>query len=263
MAVRIGHASIDERGKAIGGSAGDQTGKEVKVSNWYNGGWQFVARAKSEAVAEKMAAACEHGCGNPHIGYDRGGRNTLRAEAKKVGYSLDLIKTPCETDCSAFMGVCVEAAGIELPEGNGPTTRNLRKILEDTAEFEILTDSKYLTSDKHLLRGDILCKESSHTVMALSDGAAAQRVTSAPEKEASVTYSVTLPLLKKGSTGDCVKALQILLIGMDYGCGKWGADGDFGEATEDAVKKFQKDMGLEVDGKVGGQTWAALLGDGR
>lgn len=253
MAVKIGHASKDENKKITGGTAGDQTGGEVCTRNWYNGGWQFVARAKSEEVAERMAAACEYGCANANIGYDQGGRNTLRAEAKKVGYFLDLIKTPCETDCSAFMGVCVEAAGVKLPEGNGPTTRNLRKVLEATGAFEILTDSKYLTSDKHLLRGDILCKASSHTVMALSDGAAVQ-------KEETVTYSVTLPLLKKGSAGDSVKALQILLMGMGYSCGKWGADGDFGEATENAVESFQEDVDLKPDGEVGGQTWAALLG---
>ena len=36
MAVKIGHASIDERGKISGGKAGDQTGKEVCIRDWYN-----------------------------------------------------------------------------------------------------------------------------------------------------------------------------------------------------------------------------------
>ena len=36
MSVKIGHASIDERGKARGGAAGDQTGREVYTRNWYN-----------------------------------------------------------------------------------------------------------------------------------------------------------------------------------------------------------------------------------
>ena len=34
MAVKIGHASIDENGKAAGGKAGDQTGREVCVRDW-------------------------------------------------------------------------------------------------------------------------------------------------------------------------------------------------------------------------------------
>jgi peptidoglycan hydrolase-like protein with peptidoglycan-binding domain len=70
----------------------------------------------------------------------------------------------------------------------------------------------------------------------------------------------SLPVLKKGIKGDTVKALQILLIGYGYSCGSYGVDGSFGGATEKAVKAFQETNGLEVDGKVGPQTWAKLLG---
>ena len=35
MAVKIGSARIDENGKAHGGQAGDQTGKEVSTQSWY------------------------------------------------------------------------------------------------------------------------------------------------------------------------------------------------------------------------------------
>lgn len=256
MSVKIGHSSKDENGKITGGKAGDQTGKEVCTRNWYNGKWDFVARFKDRAKAEKAAKACEDACNNPNCGYDQGGRNSLRAEAVKVDYQLDKIETPCESDCSSFMGVCVEAAGIKMPAGNGPTTRTLRKVLEDTGEFEILTAEKYLTSDKYLMEGDILCNEGSHTVMALEDGA------QAGEKAQPVTihYSVRLPMLQNGNKGDSVKSLQILLIGYGCSCGKYGADGDFGTATENAVMMFQDRNGLTVDGKCGPQTWAALLG---
>lgn len=69
-----------------------------------------------------------------------------------------------------------------------------------------------------------------------------------------------LPLLKKGSRGQPVKALQILLKGYGYSLGSWGIDSSFGSATEEAVKLFQKSCGLEDDGEVGPKTWAALLG---
>ena len=75
-----------------------------------------------------------------------------------------------------------------------------------------------------------------------------------------IHYSVRLPRLEKGSKGDAVKALQILLIGYGYSCGKYGADGDFGGDTLAAVKKYQKAMGLTADGIVGPKTWAKLLG---
>ena len=68
----------------------------------------------------------------------------------------------------------------------------------------------------------------------------------------------SLPTLKKGSKGEYVTLLQTKLIQKGYSCGSYGVDGDFGSATESAVKKFQKDNKLTVDGVVGQSTWAAL-----
>jgi peptidoglycan hydrolase-like protein with peptidoglycan-binding domain len=68
--------------------------------------------------------------------------------------------------------------------------------------------------------------------------------------------STTYPILRKGSTGDDVKHLQNLLnyvYGPDL-----KVDGIFGAKTEAAVKKFQKDYGLTVDGIVGPKTWSML-----
>lgn len=81
-----------------------------------------------------------------------------------------------------------------------------------------------------------------------------------PEKEKENTTTVSLPVLKKGSKGKSVKAMQILLIGYNYFLGGYGADGSFGGATERAVKSFQKDKGLTVDGSCGRKTWNKLLG---
>jgi peptidoglycan hydrolase-like protein with peptidoglycan-binding domain len=55
-----------------------------------------------------------------------------------------------------------------------------------------------------------------------------------------------------------VTLVQTQLIQRGYSCGKSGADGKFGSATEAAVKAFQKDNGLKVDGIVGQETYAAL-----
>ena len=57
--------------------------------------------------------------------------------------------------------------------------------------------------------------------------------------------------LRNGDYGADVKQLQENLIRLGYSCGVWGADGDFGDATEMAVEKFQKDNGLEADGVFG------------
>ena len=176
MSVLIGHASIDERGKACGGAAGDQTGKEVCTRSWYNANWNVVLRPKSATVAEKMAVACEILCNGNLVGYDQYQRNTLWDELEKVSWDPSALKTKTETDCSAFMTACAKIAGIEVQRvslGNGqynaPVTQTMRAAFSATGSFDVLTDSKYLTSDKHLNRGDILVRESGHTAMALGN----------------------------------------------------------------------------------------------
>ena len=69
-----------------------------------------------------------------------------------------------------------------------------------------------------------------------------------------------LETLKKGCEGASVKALQTLLIGYCYDCGKHGADGDFGADTDKAVRDYQEKNKLTVDGEVGKNTWTKLLG---
>lgn len=167
MAIRIGHAVYDENGKAIKGKAGDQTGKEVRIDKYYAGGWEFLLRCKDKQKAEVMAKACEAGCGNENIGYAQDQRNTLRTQAKAVSWNLAKVSTACECDCSSFMTVCAEAAGINVPysSGNAPTTRTMRNAFKSTGMFDVYSPTI------RKLRGDILVKAGSHTIMILDDEA--------------------------------------------------------------------------------------------
>jgi len=58
-----------------------------------------------------------------------------------------------------------------------------------------------------------------------------------------------------------VKALQVRLFALGYKFSKYGADGDFGEETGDAVEAFQKARNLSADRIVGKDTWDALMKD--
>lgn len=84
----------------------------------------------------------------------------------------------------------------------------------------------------------------------------------APKAETApaATVSVKLPVLSKGDKSSSVKALQLLLIGNGYSCGRAGADGDFGSGTDSALRKYQKAKALAVDGKAGAEVWTSLLG---
>ena len=247
MAIKIGHASIDERGKANSGAAGDQTGKEVCTRNWYNSEWHTVLRCRDAELAEEMAKACEAACANNNIGYDQYQRNTLRNAANAANWDLSKVGK-CECDCSSLMAVCAECAGISVPyrTGNATTTSTIVSDFFSTGFFTILTDKKYLTSDKYLKRGDIIVKKG-HVVMALQNGSASTFA----------TVSVKCPVLKKGSNGEPVRALQGILNALGFECGS--IDGDFGSKTDSAVRAFQKAKGLAVDGSVGSATWTELL----
>jgi peptidoglycan hydrolase-like protein with peptidoglycan-binding domain len=63
-------------------------------------------------------------------------------------------------------------------------------------------------------------------------------------------------MLRRGSSGSAVTALQIKLNAAGFSAGT--ADGKFGVKTEAAVRAFQQARGLAVDGIVGPQTAGAL-----
>lgn len=260
MAVRIGHASIDENGKANRGKAGDQTGKEVVIRDWYSKPWNVLLRPTSSTLAEKSAAAMEAACENANIGYDQYQRNTLYTKAKIVGFDLSKVDA-CECDCSSLIHVCAIAGGAALEYGsNGYTTRTMVKAFMESGDYLKLTGSEYLTSSRQLKRGDILVKEGSHTVMVLDNGAEVVEppVVNMPlEDDIAIHYSVRLPMLQKGMTNDTVKAMQILIAAHGVYVPLFGK---FNDRTEAAVIEFQKAFNLKTTGKCDPDTWSTLLG---
>ena len=81
-----------------------------------------------------------------------------------------------------------------------------------------------------------------------------------PQKK-TCKVTATPPLLQQGDTGSWVKIMQLRLMDCGQSLRKWGADGDFGSETRDAVERFQKAKGLVVDSVVGEATWTKLLGE--
>lgn len=247
MAVIIGSARQDENGKAYGGQAGNQSGREISTQNWYlhSKGWR-VLRAKDAGVGQRLAIAMRAACNNKNIGYNQWRRNTLYDAAAVWGFDIARVNTPVETDCSALVRTCIAyAAGITtLP--SSLRTGNMCSLILATGAFEELSGKEYTTKPDYLKAGDILCtKTSGHTVIVLTDGA------KAGEK--------IYPTLRKGDKGADVANLQRLLMQAGYALPKYGADGDFGDECLSAVKAFQRNNKLTVDGIVGAKTWAALL----
>lgn len=72
--------------------------------------------------------------------------------------------------------------------------------------------------------------------------------------------NIKLRTLRKGMTGEDVRALQHLLIGNKCSCGSYGADGSFGSATESAVRKYNSQKKLKGNEIADDETWRSLLG---
>ncbi len=173
----ISNSGHDENGRYSGGKAGDQTGKEWEIINWYNRPWKCVIRHPDADVREMIADLSEKAAVNNNIGYDQGQRGTYWNELVKADYNPSSIKTKCEADCSSGVMANVKAAGYLLNNArlkavSITSTHYMRDMLRK-AGFEILTESKYLTSDKYLLRGDILLNDGHHTATNLTNGSKA------------------------------------------------------------------------------------------
>lgn len=174
MSIKIGQASLGETG-GWNQQPGNQTGRELNISNWYNGRWLGVLRYKDRKKAELAAQTCEAAAKNKNIGYDMSDRNTAYEAARVARWDVSKITKPVETDCSGLMTLCAVAAGCKSIEelyrrqGNSCTTYCMLHDWPATGDFELLTGSRYLTTDANLLRGDVLVS-SGHTVMALEDG---------------------------------------------------------------------------------------------
>ena len=252
--VMIGSARIDENGKATGGKAGDQTGREVSTQAWYKHakGWR-VLRARDPAAAERIAQAMQWACDSPLIGYDQNQRETLRKAVAPLGWDIRRLTTAVETDCSALVRVCCGWA-FQQDLGAGVSyfnTTSMCSVLLKTGLFDELTGSQYTDRQDYLRRGDILCtRTQGHTVVVLSNGS-----------KAGAAAAPVAPVegLRRGDYGSAVTAMQEALLTWRPDClPQWGADGDFGAETEAALRAYQAEAGLPVTGVYDEATRKAL-----
>jgi len=173
--VKIAHASIDEHGNISGGQAGDQTGKEVCIRDWYNKPWNVVIRMKIPAMRLKVADCMKKVVNNNLVGYNQLKRNSLLNYARNVGYDPAKVTTPCETDCSASATLACIYAGISesalVKNGNSATTSTLRGLLKATGSVDIFSDKEYTAKTDNLLVGDILLSEGHHVAVVVETDA--------------------------------------------------------------------------------------------
>jgi len=172
MAIKIGSARSDERGKLSGGAAGDQKQTsnydekgEVSIQDFYvhKKGW-IILRAKKDEHAEKQAQSMSTACANKNVGYSQSDRYGII----KLGTAT---KIPCNTDCSSLVRRCImEATGTDPGDFN---TASEVSALMKTGLFDQI---EYKSGEK-IYTGDILVtKTKGHTVICV-EGESRQKKT--------------------------------------------------------------------------------------
>lgn len=226
--VKIGHLVSDENGKAgYEGKVkpGDQTGKESRIQDWYDGGWTHVFRAKDKNAREKIADAMEAICNNPYAGgYNQVNRTTLYFAAKNHNWDISAIteEEACEADCSSGVSVCINAAGI--PISKDMYTGNEKELIEKTGKFNTYSSKAYLTKPDKLLRGDILQKPGHTTIVtSVTEKEDTKKVVAskgADKKDNSLsgTYTTTSDLNMRDGAGTTHKVLTVIPKGASVKC---------------------------------------------
>lgn len=150
--IIIGHAVCDENGKASGGKAGDQTGREVRFQDYYSG-WEYVFRANDAETGRNIASTMCDAVNNDNIGYNQKSRGTLYKKAVAKDFKLSDIKQKCSCDCSSLAAVCINAAGIKIDPDM--YTGNEKQLIEATGCFKTISGP---IDENKLKVGDILLK---------------------------------------------------------------------------------------------------------
>ncbi len=159
----------------------------------------------------------------------------------------------------AIYEACIAASGLRGNRADPKTTENFQ-VLRQTNAPAVLMEYGYMDSatDAPVILTEAYAKLVAYATMeGIAKVAGLKKKTNQEGKEVNITLNV----LKKGSKGEQVKALQRMLYAMGYSLGtKNPVDGEFGAKTDAAVRAYQADNGLTVDGIVGAKTWGSLLG---
>ena len=186
----ISNCGHDERNKYTGGKAGDQTGAEWTITNWYDRPWNCILRHPDAKIRAMIADKAEKAAKNDNVGYDMYQRYTFFDALEKAGWDPSKISTPCEADCSSGITAIVRAIGFELDiqsfkDIDPKTYTENMKANFVKAGFNVLTAKKYTKAQNCLLRGDILLNYTKHCATNLTNGSDFEEIQNEPKKSIS------------------------------------------------------------------------------
>lgn len=273
--MSISNCGSDERGRYSGGTAGDQTGREWYVRSWWNDGWNVVMRHPNANTRNLIADMARKAAENNLIGYDQSQRTTFWQHLKASNYDPAQITIACEADCSSGVAAIVKGAGYRLGDTRMRNvsvdiyTGNERAALQN-AGFTALYDSKYLTSDKYLLAGDILINEARHTVINLTNGSMAGSFNSSTPTQSSSGGKLDVDGYWGAATTSRLQRFFGCPIVDGIVSSQWSGDSwrhvgcpsfehnNTGDGST-IIRRMQQKLGVSADGLCGQDTINALI----
>jgi hypothetical protein len=128
---------------------------------------------------------------------------------------------------------------------NSLTTSTMQKYLMASGYFELLTDNTYLTSDKYLLRGDILVYPSHHTAVNLDNGIYAKQ-----QELKSISEIAQEVLDGKWGNGNEVRRARLTEAGYNY---------DLVRAKVNEIYKARQEVQQTTDNSNAAIIWRYLM----
>ena len=165
-----GWASIGENGSPKGGKLGNQNGKELKISQWYDFGQTHTIRFKSLSRGRKCAKIMKTLCQSKKIGYAQDTRYRLYDVCKKYDWDWKVIKKMLKdetfplvnTDCSSLVSVAVNLSYGKIKLGRYTTTGSIiSECSKMDKHFTILETGH----SKKTHKGDMEVKKNKHVIM--------------------------------------------------------------------------------------------------
>lgn len=225
-----------------------------------------VGQCSVESLGNIFASSSRQASSNYGVGYD--GRIGLYVEEKNRSWCTDsrsndhraiTIEVASDTTHPYAVKDKALAALIELV-ADICKRNNIKKLVWSTNKSDRVN---HVNGCNMTVHRDYANKSCPGQYLYDRHGYIAEEVNKRLGVNTSVTPSVTPPAtnntpsrdyLMRGDKGQDVKVMQENLIKLGYSCGATGADGDFGNNTEIALKNFQKKNGLVADGKYGKQS---------
>lgn len=242
----ISNCSISENGTAYG-KAGDQTGREWYITNWYKHkkGWNVVLRPPTRAIGRGIADNARKAANNPHNGYSQAGdwatgRTSFWRHLEASNYNADEITVDNNADCSSSTAALVKAEGYRQNNEKlkqvdiNLTTWGIEEAFVKLG-FTALRESKYLNGPDYLQAGDIILRTDAHVVINLDDGKYAGGGDDDDNKYARVDI---VPYEHSKTVQEIQACLNVLGFYPD----DLAIDGYYGDGTFKAICDFQKNM---------------------